>query len=625
MKRLLTILLAGLLIAAITAPALAWEFAMTGEAEYRYRYFARQGAGDLFGNVDTNPLITGGVGNIGFAGPGSTGGATGAVFVQGFSAKGADASIQDNRVWLYPEIRVNPAIRFRGEYWLTGTNLRGVYAVPGNEGTPNNWVQPFGYNGWYISNDGTPGNGPTPDGMSIGLWEKFWVTAQLPWGIMALGRRAGPFGTGWDTSGERDIDSESLFLGVPYGPFTFGIAVYPRENGADVFSQNSVTDVTPTAAGFFPFLAGGTDKNRVRSPKIFTFFTYRNGPVDLGYYALLIDSPDAHTNLVTTVPAGPAQRDDPQSQAFPAAFIGTGLHMTDPTVPIYGDVNYLLSAAYFKYFNGRFFLNSMYAFEYADARRKGGRPISSWADAWELEIGAMCGPAKLAFAGFYHSGDDRRGGWLDVTGATGQGNTGVVGVHPGVYSYDRLTRFLVFGGAEQAIQPYEYLLGLYATGNNQFDPRGRGRFLDFLGWAGRLDYAVAANLNVFGSFIYANRASNTANFIGQFRGGVPNAGIGGLRVNPGLSAAGAQIAAIPNVPDTYLGWEADAGVNWKLLEGLTFNTLFAYWQPGDWFKWAYTDFGSLGTATVNGVTYPVNPNRGIDPIIGFTGSVVVDF
>jgi hypothetical protein len=216
--------------------------------------------------------------------------------------------------------------------------------------------------------------------------------------------------------------------------------------------------------------------------------------------------------------------------------------------------------------------------------------------------------------GFYHSGDDRRGGWLNVTNSTGLlGNT---------YVYDKQTRFLVFGGAQQAIQPYEFLLGTYGAGNNSNDPRGYCRFLDFLAYAARLDYAVAANLNVFGSFIYANRASNSATPVASFRGGIANAG---PRVSPGFNAAGAQTAAVPNVPDNYLGWEADVGVNWKLLEGLTFNSLFAYWQPGDWFKYAYVDYGSFNVANINGVNYPINPNRGIDPIIGFQGSMVIDF
>jgi len=51
MKRLFTVVLGVLLIAAITAPALAWEFSMTGEGEFRYRYFSRLGSGDLFGGT----------------------------------------------------------------------------------------------------------------------------------------------------------------------------------------------------------------------------------------------------------------------------------------------------------------------------------------------------------------------------------------------------------------------------------------------------------------------------------------------------------------------------------------------------------------------------------------------
>ena len=123
MKRFFTIMLGVLLIAAVTAPALAWEFAMTGEMEWRYRYFARQGSADLFGQISLNG-VTGlpDQAALGLAGP-----VDNTVLVQGFSAKQADAQTNETRVWLYPEIRINPAVRMRGEYWVTGTNLRGLY------------------------------------------------------------------------------------------------------------------------------------------------------------------------------------------------------------------------------------------------------------------------------------------------------------------------------------------------------------------------------------------------------------------------------------------------------------------------------------------------------------------
>ncbi len=219
MKRFSIIMMAGLLIVAITVPALAWEYSMTGEAEYRFRYFARQGSEDIFGGPAGINAVGVATGTNGLAGP-----VANTLLVQGFAAKGADASISDTRVWFFPEIRVNPAVRLRGEYWVTGTNLRGVYDGTGINTTnlpPDNWTSNQGYNGWYIQSDGNPGNGTTPSGMSVGMWDKFWATAQLPWGIFAVGRRPFPFGLGWSTLHEKDANTETWLLVIPYGPMSF--------------------------------------------------------------------------------------------------------------------------------------------------------------------------------------------------------------------------------------------------------------------------------------------------------------------------------------------------------------------------------------------------------------------
>jgi hypothetical protein len=174
-------------------------------------------------------------------------------------------------------------------------------------------------------------------------------------------------------------------------------------------------------------------------------------------------------------------------------------------------------------------------------------------------------------------------------------------------------------------------LGLYGGGNNSYDQRGKPTFHDFLAYAARLDYAVASNLNVWGSFMYAMRDSNTATPVGFFSGRDTNAGV---RAHPGFAAPFTlpplwqytQTVAIPNVPDNYLGMEWGVGLNWKLLEGMTLNSRFAYWQPGDWFKYAYVDYGSLITTTMGGLAgIPINPNRGIDPIIGLQTSLEFDF
>jgi hypothetical protein len=62
-----------------------------------------------------------------------------------------------------------------------------------------------------------------------------------------------------------------------------------------------------------------------------------------------------------------------------------------------------------------------------------------------------------------------------------------------------------------------------------------------------------------------------------------------------------------------------------LLESFVFSATFGYWQPGDWFKWAYVDQSTTVTTVIGNGSFNVNPNRGIDPLIGFQGSVLFQF
>lgn len=619
MKRLLTLLLPGLLMAAITAPALAWEFGMTGEFEARYRYIARTGGSDLFGAA--NAAAAGF--NDGAIGLAAYYGGTNQVVAQGYAAKGADAAINDYRIWLYPEIKLNPAINLRGEYWVTGGNLRGSYDGLGGGPTGGDaWFINRGEQGWYINPGPT-----TKNGMSTGMWEKFWATIQTPWGIVVLGRRGLGFGLGWSTLDQKDTDSEMVALIVPYGPLNIMFFNQLYENNWIVPNQTQQlvgpTNATTAAGtnvtgvgGFNPSaVAAPTDKNGIRDVNGAASVTYKTADLDTGTASRYVFHRDIHSYSaanpgVAPVPAGPNRRDDASNSPVPGFFNGIGLN----GLPTYSDVDIWQQLYYVKYFNGRFFFNAEYAVNVVDVFRKGGRPLSGLQNAWMAELGAMAGPVRVSLANFYKSGHDRRGGLFNTTAATGAVS--------GTYVMDRYDEFMIFGGSNDPIQPYNFLIGLYGGGNNGFDARGMAWYNDMLAYAARLDYAVASNLNVFASFMYANRASNTSTGIGQYRGGVSN---GTFRINPGYGPTGAQIAAVPNVPDNYLGWEADAGVDWKLLEGLTFKALFAYWQPGDWFKWAYVDYTGSTVTTVGGANYPVNPNRNIDPLIGFQGSMVVNF
>ena len=142
----------------------------------------------------------------------------------------------------------------------------------------------------------------------------------------------------------------------------------------------------------------------------------------------------------------------------------------------------------------------------------------------------------------------------------------------------------------------------------------------------RGDYAVASNLNVFGSYIWAHRLERN----GFLKGGINSMGGAGdvvmthanfVTTNYGAPSGLAGGPINPYVEDGYLGWEANAGVDWKLLEGFKMNVRYSYWAPGDWFKDAYQAVG-MGAGGV-----PIQNQRigGRSPIQAITGSLMIDF
>jgi hypothetical protein len=647
-KRIFVLLVACFLTLGMTGHAIAWEFFLKGEFENRYRYISRTGPGDLFGNSQAVQIAktldpTRAV-NLGLAGPMGS-----AVIVEGYSAKGSDAAMGELRMDLFPEIRINQAIRFRGLYSVTQTNIN-LWGNNNNTaigtGIAGLAASPPHYAGWHFL-----GSRGTDDfqGFSTGMWRQAWVTCQTPWGIIVAGKREAPFGPGFSTMHGKESSVDSVALVVPYGPLTFGVAVFQHESGENV-GGGYASQSPSTFTGSYPYLLANdsagdpaafrgpspVDQNEVRSVNTSLFLTYKAGSLDIGAIWRYVRHDSIHGAFFPRTPYSsvPNGNFDDATTAYSIA-VGLGpasYHSIGNGTPIYGLTDCSLIVTYLDYTNGRFFTNLEYDVEYINTQRNGGRPVSGIPTRWFAEAGWMVGPAKISAAAFYSSGIDRRGGVYDIDRPTGTTNPYVAGSASvpfiPVSTYDQFGNFLVFGGGNETIQPYEFLLGMYGGGNNEYSPSGYWRARDLLAYAARLDYAVAANLNVFGTFMYAERASNTSTYIGQYRGGVSNNPAntkGGTRINPSLNTSGLQTVPIPNVPDNGLGWEANIGLNWKLLESLTFNAMYGYWRPGSWFSWAYTDFGSNATATVDGVAYPVNPNRNIDAIHGFQGSLLVEF
>ncbi len=129
---------------------------------------------------------------------------------------------------------------------------------------------------------------------------------------------------------------------------------------------------------------------------------------------------------------------------------------------------------------------------------------------------------------------------------------------------------------------------MYGTGNNGYTNTGQCIYGDIVAYAARLDYAVAANLNVFTSLIHAQRASATGTPQGLYNGSWAPGVLTNQASSPGngggIGGTPSTDVPTPNVPVTDLGWELDAGFHWKILEGVTWKTLFACWQPGAWFR-----------------------------------------
>jgi hypothetical protein len=573
MRKLLMIVLAVLLVGAIAAPAFAWEYEMKGEQEWRFRYFSRGGPNDLFGK-------SGNGFDIGFAGQNiyghvapnalatpqaataPTAGAAAMRIVRGgFSFAGPDAYYNDSRLTLYPEIRVNPAIRTFGVYTIGG--YRNKYrqwndVAAGSEPTGVG-VPPFER---YYMHQTSPN---AYDTAAVGSWEQFRFTVQSPWAIWSLGIKDFPFGTG--ASLANNVRAESFFTIVPYGPFRLMWAVWSAQNAINAgWGVAPDPDLKPT---FFEALA----------------MTYENADVSMGAQYLLqklhVKKLYQDVQLIVGTPPPP-----------PSA--ATGGY----------DRNLAQWIFFAKYNNGRFFANAEYAWVNMDKYFVGARPNFFELYHWFAEAGVMTGPSRLTFMAATASGPV----------LNNNNGTKVYTAYPINY---------------QVMEPYEWLMfNTYGGGNQQFTgllstDDGHGLMGDAFCYATRLDYAVASNLNVWGSYIWAHRLEKN----GVKFGGINSTGANATADQIALFAAnaGRANAGGPNpygyVTDGFIGYEVNAGVDWKLLENFTAYFRWAYWQPGEFFKEAYQ--ARLPSTAGAPLDSQVLTSR--DAIQAFQGSLMVNF
>ncbi|MGC8605221.1 MAG: hypothetical protein ACP5VS_16260, partial [Desulfomonilaceae bacterium] len=476
---------------------------------------------------------------------------------------------------------------------------------------------------------------------SINQW---WATAQLPWGIVVLGSRDFAWGTGAVLGINTRNDS---LLGVfPYGPFRIIPQIWLAYtnlplNGFGAFTPygpqpGNALDPASNHTGPLPNTVVSLDRGN-QMPIFWSIVaTYENGPVNLGFGFAHFLSHYSQASL-----GGPGLR--------PVWTNENVLNATPTAIYSYGGMDQAVVAwtAYLKYNNGGYFANLEYWFANVDnfytgvgttlptgAQYSGAPPLYIEASMAYAEIGALCGPAKVS------------GLWA-WSGGSSLNNNNPTKVYTGIpINYC-------------ATDAYNYLMFKnYAGGNDApwgggvtFTSDDYGMMLDAWCLAARLDYAIAANLNVWGSYMWANRVEQNGWLAGQkdYNGNPAIGQLGGQGLpwtaadavawkNQSMPGAGGNMN--PYVDSCYLGWEADCGVDWKLLENMMVSTRYAYWQPGTWFNQAYqvVGVGNTGANNAGGAAttaYPTSgtPGPGImggylqgrSAIQSFTTSVFIDF
>jgi hypothetical protein len=555
-------------------PGYAAEFGLEAAYHLNYEYYGQQGREGFFGpyDVDRSTLtFTPGGPATNTLAPGSYSSVNSWVGWQvgratNSFAAGSDAAKHYQNLELVPTVRVNPAVRFRGKYRL------GTYGDPNNSD--------------YLTNSRPGTNVTTSDGQ----WTLWWIVASTPCGDFVVGKRPEAFGLGLQ-NGLNNSTTEGVGWIVNYGPFRFSLMTRPQ--------WNLQPDPTLNARNYYNAL----DKNGLRQLLIRYFTTYREGPLDSGIFYVINRWHCGAESQNTT--------------ALRGAYNSYDLVMQ-------------MGCVYIKYFDGRFFFNSELACfdERATVNKTGalaGPPASvvtgpRYREAWRFvaEAGVLTGPSKLSLLYAFMPGPDRRAGAL----INKQPNINA----PGNGSYD-------------VFQPYSFLMGYaYGSGVNAFNLNQWGYINEAWVGAARFDYAVAANLNVFGTFLYAERTSHgypwgylrpnqTATVTRVVPAAAPGAAVDSVTWTPTLTYR--QHPGAPNIPDTALGWEAGVGFDWRLLENYKLSALVAYWRPGRWFNYACIDRAVLGWDDQTDGTpyypYGVWPDRKIDPLVGVSVNLTVDF
>jgi len=595
MRRLVCVSLAIVLLALLAGSACAWEFKMKGEAEYRYRYWSRLGTNDIFGKMGDDVYL-----GINHLQTFPTTATTNRAGQQAFNSQatfgvlvgeprfGADMQKTDYRMTLYPTIIVNKAIEISSSMNLTSL---GIWS----DGQPlvGHWSNAtstnVGYvNSLYVPLQDRPVAVDVPNTYVTLQWLK--VGVKTPMMDFSLGYKTSAIGMGlWKHNGNRA--SASFGVSAKYGPFKIGFSPYfGREQSAWALGTASSRNTGNGASE-------RQDDRRDYFKAVFGEVEYNSGDLSMSIVSDSYHQPTSQS---------PGTR---------------GAAISATSRPNEDILRYRLALA-LKYNNGRFFFNGE-----ADwfNRWRSGRGTGDNAnrvrqnrdnEAWlyGAEMGVYGGPSKLTINYVRATGDDPS--TRHQTEDAADGEQGLNACYMKEWGY--------------------LMYYMYGTGDG-WDAAGYGQPTNFHHVGGKIDYAIAANLNFFAVYSYAWRDQpNAYRLGGDYRIGAQ------AWTNDDIWNQQQGTFRGQAVPDSArdIGWEVDLGVNWKLLENLTWNSVFAYWQPGTWWSYAYPNsaaiYRSFGPATSGPTANPMNTAAGearaiwgagreIDPLFAVETNLLIQF
>ena len=588
-----------------TSVAYSWSLDLTGNFSWTHEFYNQTGHNGFFGPYDVDMGTNTKVFNLNFW----NGGQFDTNLVTGSTSGWSYFNVSFD-----PRIIINSALKMQARFRL------GTYGDPWNTN--------------YNTFD-APG---VKNAFSDAQFTLFWLTAVTPVGTLTAGKRPWKFGMGLQYDGEDAATTESVALVVPYGPFDIGVGYYPYTfvgtssvplyglyfDPYDIPVYRYDDDVTVHRTQLRQYFSRADGRGSLASDFL-AFLTYSSGPVSagiVGSYAAYHVGPEAVLL-------------DGNKTVYKGKLLGNDT--LDRKVAV--DSSFSHGSIYTKYNNGRIFANAEAAWLYWTDRwsaapnariapppplEENRWPMTQQIEQWKyaVEVGAIFGPTKLSLLNAWSPGLDRRNGTLIWK------QSGAFGGHP---SYDRLL------GNFDVFRPYCTLFCYnYGSGLNAYNLSNDGYLRDASVLAARLDYAVATNLNIYGTFFYANRTSNGYSWgcIGPnleplvnsdenppyIFGNFPNTRDGNLDFNFN------RYPTSPNIPDTSLGYEINAGLDWKLLEGMIFSVVMGYWQPGKWFNYACIDRSVPGWQNGSiGNNFGVRPDRLIDPVYGGQISLSASF